>query len=193
MYKYFILAGLLALSACHKTTIEQPAETPPVMDYTEFNQEISFGQSFFVDIDQNGSKDFLFYTELVGDPILKRDYRQFHIGSSYAASLAVDSITDETPALAKNTAISFGSPQGFNWYNASGVWLARKVIGTTEAPFWEGGWKNASHQFLAVRVDRAGLGYYGWLEVSFDSNAEKVILYRAAICREAGREIKAGA
>ncbi|MBS1566115.1 MAG: hypothetical protein JST39_17155, partial [Bacteroidetes bacterium] len=147
----------------------------------------------FVDLDNNGSKDFLFYTELVGDPILQRDYRQFHIGSSYAASVLVDTTNEETPVLSQNTAISPDMKGAREWFNASGVLLTRKVIGVSGSPFWEGGWQKASHQFVGVRVTRAGGDYYGWLEISFDTAAEKIILHRGALCREAGRTVKAGA
>jgi hypothetical protein len=191
MYKYFILAGLIALGACHKTA-DQPPVTHPRMDYTEINQAVSFGEAIYIDPDNNGSKDFLFYTIKVGNPLLKKDYYQYHFGSSYAASLAVDSLTDQTPALAKNAVISGTMPAGLEWYNASGVMMTRKVVGTTGSPSWEGPWTNARHQYLAIRIERAGLLYYGWLEVSFDTATEKTTVHRTAICRDAGVEIKAG-
>jgi len=191
MYKYFMLAGLIAFGACHKTA-DAPAVTHPQMDYTGINQEVSFGQAIYIDPDNNGSKDFLFYTIMVGDPLLKKDYYQYHFGSSYAASVAVDSLTDQTPALAKNAAISGTTPAGLQWYNASGVMMTRKVVGNTGPPSWEGSWTNAHHQYLAIRIQRAGLLYYGWLEVSFDTATEKTTVHRAAICREAEKEIRAG-
>jgi hypothetical protein len=191
MYKYFILAGLIALSACHKTA-DAPAVTHPQMDYTEINQEISFGQAIYVDPDNNGSQDFLFYTIKTGDPGLAKEYYQYHFGSSYAASVAVDSLTDQTPALTKNAAISGTMPAGLQWYNASGVMMTRKVVSHTGAPSWEGPWANAHHQYLAIRILRAGLLYYGWLEVSFNTATEKTIVHRAAICRQADVEVKAG-
>jgi len=192
MYKYVILAGLIAFGACNKPHVDTPV-THPVMDYTEFNQEIPFGQAFYVDIDNNSSKDFLFYTIQSSDPILKKDYHYYQVGSSYGASVAEDTSNAQAPVLDKSAAISVNMPAGINWFNASGVTLARKVTGTTGTPFWEGGWKNASHQYVAVRVTRAELNYYGWLEVSFDAAAGKTILHRAAICREAEKEVKAGA
>ena len=190
MQKYFMLAGLVLLGACHKTSEKSPVT--PVIDYIEFNKEIAFTQYFSFDLDSNGSKDFLFYTLLVGDPILGRDYHQYHIVSSIGASFPIDTLNEQTPALAGNMAISPHSPAGLSWYVATDSWIARKVIGTTGAPYWEGNWKDASHRYLAIRVDRAGHGYYGWLEVSFDATAEKIILHRAALCREAGKEVKAG-
>lgn len=191
MYKYLILAGLVALGACRKTSIEKPV-ADPVMDYTELNQEMSFGQVLYVDIDNNSSKDFLFYTLPVSDPLTGKSYRQYHIASSYGASVIVDTIDEHTPAFVKNEVIPAGLPAPFDWFNASGALLARKVVGAAGTPSWEGSWANASHQYVAVRVLRAGLSYYGWLELSFDSKAEKVILHRAAICREAEKEVKAG-
>jgi len=192
MYKYVLLAGLIALGACNKSSVETPV-TQPVMDYTTFNQEIPFGQAFYVDIDNNSSKDFLFYTIKAGDAALKKDYHYYQVSSSYGASVAVDTGNVQTPVLARNAVISASMPTGINWFNASGATLTRKVTGTAGMPFWEGGWKNANHQYVAVRVTRANANYYGWLELSFDADAGKAILHRSAICREAETEVKAGA
>jgi len=193
MYKYFILAGLIAVSACHKTPVTTPPPPAgPEMDYSNFNDTtIAFGKYFSGDPDHNGIKDFSFYTLLVGDPILQRDYRQYQLAVAFQTSLPVDS-NEQTPLLAKNAVISAGSPSGYNWYNASDITLARKVIGSTEAPFWEGAWKNANHQYVAIQINRNNLLYYGWLEISFDTMAGKLIVHRGAVCKEAGKEAKAG-
>ena len=192
MYKYFILAGLIAISACHKTPVAAPPPVVPEMDYSNFNDTtVAFGKYFSYDLDHNGIKDFGFFTILVGDPILQRDYRQYRLAVAFQTSLAVDS-NEQTPVLAKNAVISAGLPTGHNWYNASDLVLAQKVIGTTEASFWEGSWKNVRHQYVAIQVTRNNLMYYGWLEISFDTVAEKLIVHRAAVCKEAGKEIKAG-
>jgi len=53
---------------------------------------------------------------------------------------------------------------------------------------WLGNWKDKSHHYIVLRVDQQGKPFYGWMEVSFDRQAEKIILHRAALCKEsAGR------
>ena len=192
MCKYLIFAGLIAVSACHKTSVETPPPVVPAMDYSNFNDTtVAYGKYFSGDLDNNGIKDFAFYTQLVGDPLLQRDYREYRLAVAFQTSLAVDS-NEHTPVLAKNAVISDSPPTGHSWYNASDIVLARKVIGTSGAPLWEGGWKNVSHQYIAIQVNRNNLMYYGWLEVSFDTAAEKLTLHRGAVCKDAGKEIKAG-
>ena len=194
MYKYFILAGFIVVTACHKTPVDTPV-AHPAMNYVNFNQEMTFGQTLSVDVDSNGIQDFLFYTLPVHDAPRGKDYHQFHFTGSYVCGTPVDfSKSDfQTPALAKNAAISDSLPGKLPWFNATGVMLARKVVGGTGAAAWEGDWKDAQHHYLAIRVDRDGLHYYyGWLDVSFDIAAEKLLLHCGALCKEAGTEVKAG-
>jgi hypothetical protein len=52
--------------------------------------------------------------------------------------------------------------------------------------------KLANHKYLPVYLKKNGHVYFGWIELSFDTIAEKIILHRAALCTEAGQKIKAG-
>ena len=68
----------------------------------------------------------------------------------------------------------------------------RTLIKNTATPTWEGAWKDVQHKFLAVQVTENGSVYNGWIELSFDTTKERVLLYRSAISKEAGIDIVAG-
>ena len=67
-----------------------------------------------------------------------------------------------------------------------------KNIGYDNPPYWEKEWKDVSHKFLAIQVKRDGKLYHGWIELSMDTVNSKLILHRAAIAKEAGRQVRAG-
>jgi hypothetical protein len=43
-----------------------------------------------------------------------------------------------------------------------------------------------------VQVKKGGQAFLGWIEMSFDKEAEKLILHKAALSTIANKEIKAG-
>lgn len=189
-------SGLLILvmvaTSCRKDAITPPAASHPEMTYVDFHdRQIKFNQSISVDLNGDGSKDIYFSTLLVGDPILKRDYMQYFVSSSFFSSLPVNN-NEQIPVLSKEAAISLTAHPGYEWYNASNIVLAQKIIGETGTPWWEGEWKNAARKYVPIQVSKDNLLYYGWVEISFDTQAENIIVHKAALCREAGKEVKAG-
>lgn len=187
----FFFVGLMAAS-CHKDPVRTPDKPAPAMKYIEFHDlELSFGHGWSFDLDQDGLKDIFFSSSLVGDPLAEVDKHQFYFGTSPFTFSPVDDM-EETPALAQGRIISDTSFSGHHWYNAS-VILAQKIIKENVPDTWLGNWKDKSHHYIVLRVDQQGRPFYGWIEVSFDMQAEKIILHRAALCKESGREIKAGA
>jgi hypothetical protein len=83
-------------------------------------------------------------------------------------------------------------PIGYNWFNASSVMLAEKIIEEAGPDHWEGNWKNASHKYLAIQLRKDDLRYNGWVELSFKTDTEELTLHRAAITTEPGKTITAG-
>ena len=80
----------------------------------------------------------------------------------------------------------------YDWYEVSAIVLAEKITPVNGEPYWQGPWKNVAHKFLPVMIRKEDKSYYGWIELSFDTAAEKMILHRVAICTEANREVKTG-
>jgi hypothetical protein len=188
----YALTALLLTTGCKKTTcVTLPEPVDHKMEYLDLNDKaVSFNQSFSIDLDKDGSKDFSFSTLLVGDPILRRDYRQYYISSKFETYLQVND-NEETPVLQKGDTIAPTAIEGFHWYNASHVVLAQKVI-EEDKTFWSGNWKNISHAYQPVSILKGNQTYYGWIELSFDTQNERIILHKAAMAKDAGVEVKAG-
>ena len=184
---------VLLIASCKKENTNQPPPSShPEMQYTDLkNVSIKFGQQKSIDINGDNSIDLLFSTILVGDPLFRRDKRRYYAN----ASLDVFSLVnegEETPILNNSDSVTIRKRPGFNWYNASSIVLAEKIIEETVPAHWEGNWKNASHNYFAVQVRKNDLLYNGWVEASFKTDTEELILHRAAIATEAGKDIRAG-
>ncbi|HEY6505531.1 MAG TPA: hypothetical protein VIZ28_16265 [Chitinophagaceae bacterium] len=189
-----ILFLVLAFTACNKKEIiiQPPPQPPPQMRYTNLdNIAVKFGQHKILDIDGNNTPDLLFSTILVGDPVLRRDRRQYYVNAAFDVFSLVNG-QEQTPALNSGDAITLNDHPGFNWFNASSVVLAEKIIEETGPDHWEGNWKNADHKFIPVQVRKNDLRYNGWVEASFKTDTGELVLHRAAISIEAGKTIKAG-
>ena len=178
-----------AAVACIKKSIND--ETHPPMHYTYLNDlEVKAMEYSHLDIDGNGTADFTFHTLLVGDPVLKQDRRQFRVGSKIETNLLSNKV-DESPRLVKGERIALRH-EGYDWYEISSVLLTEKVIPVDGNIFWKGLWKSANHHFLPVQLVKAGKVFNGWIELSFSTDTERLILHRAAICLDANAPIKAG-
>ena len=94
--------------------------------------------------------------------------------------------------LNSGDAITIKKHTGFNWYNASSLVIAEKIIGETGPARWEGNWKNADHKYFALQVRRGTLRFNGWVELSFKTATEEFVLHRAAISKEPGKDVIAG-
>ena len=162
----------------------------PEMIYTDFNnRKIAFGGHAVADLDKSGNNDILFFTMPVGDPLLNRDYHRYHVQGAIHNFFPVKD--EEAPVLAKGMTISKNSFAGYEWYNATSLLLAQKVI-TMQSTYWEGAWHKQSHKYLPLRLLREQHEYYGWIEISFDTTSEKIILHKTGISKEPNREVIAG-
>ncbi|THU38124.1 hypothetical protein FAM09_15685 [Niastella caeni] len=192
MKKMIVVAGfaLLLAGCCKKDNV--PEATNPEMRYLNLNDSgVVFNRSASFDLDGNGSKDIYFTTMLVADPLNKQDKKQWWVTSSFYANLPVNDI-EEIPVMQMGETIYPESFSGYTWYNASGVILAQKIFTDNQPPYWAGKWKDASRRFIAIQIINNSKVYNGWVEISFSNTEEKVIIHRAAICKEANNTIKAG-
>lgn len=188
-----LLCGVAVMVACKKegTGIPLPQPGPPKMTYLELGDTtIGFRKSVVLDIDKNGESDIWFSTLLVGDALFQVDKWLWLVNSSFYTYLPVKD--ESIPAMENGEAIPHFSFSGHNWYNASSLILAQKIIPLNGSPYWLGNWKDETHRFLPIQVMRNGRRYNGWIEASFDTLTEKVTLHRAAICDEANKTVFAG-
>jgi hypothetical protein len=185
-----ILAGVLV--ACSREPGQVEPQPHPQMLYKDLGGiAVQFGQHFIVDIDGDNTDDLLFSTMLVGDPILKRDRRQYYLSANFDVFLSTNTL-EQMPVLSDGHSITQVSLPGYSWFNASSVLLAEKIIELNGPDHWEGNWKNAQHKYIPLQIRKGQLFFNGWVEVSFDMQTEQLILHRAAVSREAGKTVRAG-
>lgn len=194
MTKYvFIATVTILLVACgkEKPPVEPPVASHPVMTYTDLqNKEVKYGKLQYVDVDGDGSKDFRFDVLLVGDPILQRDRVQFYANSGIKRNL-LNSDVDESPMLNKGDSIS-KVHAGYQWWEISAIVLAEKIVTNNNGSYWQGKWKNADHKYLPIQIEKNNKLYHGWVELSFNTAEEKLILHKAAISTEEEKSVQAG-
>lgn len=184
---------LLLIVSCKKTQPLQPQPLPsPVLKYTNLaDSAIRMNRSASFDINGDGEWDIFFGTLLVGDPLNQQDKKQWLVGSSFNTNLPVNG-NERIPMMQRGEPVPLGDFSGYSWFNASMVYLTQKIISMNIPPFWEGEWKNANHHFIPVQVNKNGGLYNGWVEVSFDTVEEKLIIHKAAISLNPGQAVKAG-
>jgi hypothetical protein len=189
------LTALLTFSSCKKdNSTPPPVVIPePAMEYTNLEGKVVTPNAagVIIDFNKDGKEDMLLYTRLVGDAINKQDKLQFLAMSSVYSKLPVSS-SEEIPVMSKSALIPLNDFSGYSWYNGPEILLVQKVIGINVPAYWEGHWKNAVNKYLPVQVIKGYKRYNGWVELSVDITGEKIILHKAAISKEAEKEIKAG-
>jgi len=186
-----LLSGVVLIASCKKNDQPTPVDNKPMTYIDLKDSAVTFSHSASYDLNGDGEKDVLFSTLLVGDPINKEDKKQWYVTSSFNASLPVEE-GESIPVLNLADSIPVGNFNGYTWYNASSIILAQKVIGEVGDPIWQGDWKNAAHRFIPIQLKKTDGVYNGWIEVSFSTANEKIILHKAAISKQAGKAIAAG-
>jgi hypothetical protein len=181
----------LAFVSCRKDPDLPPPEDPhPAMSYKDLqNAEVKYQQPKFFDLDNDGTTDFYFNVLLVGDAIGQRDRMQFYANSGIRRNLLNDAY-DQSPILSKPDSISKQMP-GYTWWEVSAILLAEKII-DNNGSHWDGAWQKADHKYLPIQIQDHDKVYHGWIELSFSTTGEKLILHKAALCKEEGKTVKAG-
>jgi hypothetical protein len=196
MNRLYVLLVAVALFSCSKKDVAQPDPVPdpnhPNMQYTDLqNAEVIRGKYQAIDLDGDGTKDFSFGVYLIGDPLNQEDKVRFAAFSSIDRNLLVNA-DNLSPVLSGGEVVPVQGKAPYEWYQISEVLLVEKVIGMVNPPYWRGSWNNMKNKFFSLQIKKNGLRYNGWIEMSFDTQGERLILHRAAICKEAEKEVKAG-
>lgn len=180
------------LLSCKKERRYENPNAGVEMEYIDLSgKEIGFNQSIFLDLNKDNRNDIGFGTVLLGDPVGKQDKRQYLVFSDLYSSLPVDA-SENIPMQNKNDLIPVGDFENYNWYNASSIVLAQKIVPLDGNEYWDGKWKSSSHNFMPLQILKNGKRYNGWIELSFDTGSQKTILHRAAISKKAESEVRAG-
>mgnify|MGYP001025604312 CR=1 FL=1 len=187
-YKTFFGILLLFFTSCDKPAVKPNSE----MTFNDLqNKEVKFNEFVTIDMSNDGVVDLRFSTLLVGDPIAQQDKQKYLVTSLINCFLPVNS-QENTPVLNKGESIPLENFQGCTWYEIAQIELAQKVIGMTGAPFWEGLWKSVNHNYLPVQIKVNNQRYNGWIELSFDMSAGKIILHKSAISKLPEKNAVAG-
>jgi len=185
-----VTASVLFIACSKKPPINPPAPSHPLMTYKNLaDKEVKYGQSQYVDVDGDGSNDFVFSVLLVGDPILQRDRVQFYANSGIKRNLLNNQV-DESPILSRGDSVK-KVHAGYTWWEISSIVLVEKIVEDT-GTHWEGLWKNANHKYLPIQIEKNNKLYHGWMELSFSATEEKLILHKAAISTEEDKSVQAG-
>ena len=173
------------ISSCRKSGDEVNFPDSSKAWYTDFYQrEIKMNMHTAVDLNRDGEKDVFFGTLLVGDPVFGVDKHQYVVSTGINSFMPVNQ-DENIPVLQAGDSIPIENFRGYTWYNAAYTVLAQKIIGVDKSSYWEGSWKDAQHKFIPLQVKSRGLRYNGWIEISFDMVAEKIILHRASLSKQA--------
>ncbi len=193
--KSWLPALVLAITiiSCKKDRVNEPQPiTPPAMNIVDLHDTtVVFNRGAFFDVDGDGSKDIYFSTLYVGDPVEMVDKKQWRVMSSFYTNLPVNKAED-IPDFSEGAEVPVKNFDSYSWYNASSVVLAQKIIPDGQPAYWTGIWKDAAKKYVAFQVLKNNGRFNGWVEVSFDTAAEKIILHRYAISQVPERTILAG-
>jgi hypothetical protein len=187
-YHLFFPMMIVINLACHKSHDEPRG---PVMKYTNLNdEEVNEKNYKALDIDNDGQIDLAFNTPLVGDPLNNRAILEFLIMPSRNRTLLLVNDEPEVPVLKKGDQIG-ASFAGSKWSPNAYVPLVQKFL-EQNGSYWYGNWHHVSHQYLGIEVIVNSEPYFGWIELSMNTDEEKLVLHKMAISTEANVPVTAG-
>jgi len=191
------LLTTVILYSCKKDQALPETEPNTLMMYQELgNQEIGVGTSQSIDIDQNGTNDLFFSITERTNPITGiNEYCAivFNLTGTY---FPVKN-EDQVPILSLGDKIhkDFFKTPTYKWSPWNTTYLAKKQINLSSTHNWEGPWVGGSHKYIPFFIEWIlGSLTYGWIEISFDANRDKIILHRSAVAHinEFNKVVRAG-
>jgi hypothetical protein len=182
---------MICLASCKKDVTIEPGT--PKMTYTDLSSKvINITTPAGVDINGDGASDVWFEIFHTRNKNLKQDVHRFVASPSEESKLLVND-QNGTPIINNGNGIYNIQNAGYLWETGMQTELATRTLIEGEAlPTWEGAWKDVQHKYLAVQVTKNGLVYNGWIELSFDTPKERIVLYRSGLSQEAGVAVVAG-
>ncbi len=186
-FQILALALTILLFSCDKKD--------PLVSYEYINLNdttVAYNHPVGLDIDKDGTMDFLASTLLVGTSTADRI--QFRISSAQRNRILFEE--EESPAIMDNNAVITKDDQPPHTWTAIGsaIIVERVYPYNLSETYWEGTWKNKQNKYLPVQlVKQDGSVYNGWIRISFTNDGQtKIILHDAAYCKTANAQIKAG-
>lgn len=190
---YLLLAFVVLASACKKDKSDDHSGQHPEMTYVDLqNREIKLNQEAVFDLDGDNRPDIVFLVYHIGSGQSVKT--RFTILGSAAISFLTKDEDDQSVSPAKNPddVIHIANELPYEWWGASETYLTEKIEPQGRPAFWLGNWKNANHKFFPIQFTKLNKKCAGWIELSFDTQAEKLVLHRAAYSTVSNKDILAG-
>ena len=148
--------------------------------------EASFGYAapFYLDIDRDGTNDFVFQTVAVGiEGQVHTKYIVKALQDNEILNVAGSAAISET-----GETISSDLPRGnVHWSNTHGEIIESVFDGNTQQ--WNGTWSGDRNQYLGIKLVKNGNAYLGWVRVELNPETEKAFVKEYAINRKANDRI----
>lgn len=190
-----LLAIFFSLNACRKNDRYAYPTNPNFveMDYLNLFDKIikRHEPAAVLDLNKDGQYDLIFSVQLVGDALNQADKTQFNVSSSFYTNLPIN-INEHIMPMDKQQTIPLGNFNAHEWYNVGHSILVEKNEFVSGTIIWRGVWQEANKKYLPFQVTQNGLRYNGWVELSVDITHQQLVLHRAAISKQAEKEIQAG-
>lgn len=174
-----LILTVILLAACSKKQETIPDSTSKI--YTNYNdRSLVYDQSVSIDIDKDGTNDFLATTTLVAAG--GRSYLQFRVVAHNGNKLL---FKDDDPAIyGPGEKMPAEDRPPYVWIDHQSAVLIEKVfIPNNDETYWQGVWKAQYKKSLAVQLIKDNKHYYGWIRFSCGTeDKEAIILHDAMIC-----------
>lgn len=189
-YIYAIACAGILFTACSKK--ENPV--PLSIDYVNLNNAVvTTGQSVNIDIDKDGTVDFLVTKELRETNAGENDLLEFRVVSAQQHKLLIQE--DGTPARKEPGVWIRKEDEGaFKWDASQHAVIVTRVLTVDPAnTFWQGSWKEQYNKYLPIQFIKEGKTHNGWIQLSFSTELpSRIIVHDAAYNKAANEPIQAG-
>lgn len=189
-YIYWMTCIGLLFTACSKK------ETPVTLsvEYVNLNNAVvSTDQSVNIDIDKDGTVDFLVTKELKETAAGQDDLLEFRVVSNQQHKLLIQ--PDGTPARKEPGVWIRKEDEGnFKWDASQHAVVVTRVLTVDPANGqWQGTWKDQYNKYLPVQFIKSGSTHNGWIQISFSAVLpSRIIVHDAAYNKIAEEPIQAG-
>ncbi len=175
---------VFALGSGTTDKLVKPAEKMIVHETLATPAEFGFGHQFHLDVDKDGTSDFMFTTLFINEEDgIHTKYLVNTLGQNEV--LAVEN--DAAVADAGNPLESFGN---ISWENAPVNILEQVDNGETNT--WKGLWSGDRDQYIGIKLVKGENTYTGWVKVSIDQMNEQAHVEGYAVNRVPDSLINAG-
>lgn len=186
-----LLAVILLSTSCKKTKKgePQPEGKYAAVRYIDLNDRVLATTYIRLDLTGDAYPELLLMTQATGyGHYTQTEYQVLSTGSSRTATNLKD---ESTPVLQKRSKVHATNYDQYEWHPGNKVIVMKKIYqnGTER---WAGDFLSNGRRYIPFQVIQGGKYHTAWIELSTDTQNERVIFHRAAIALEAETPILAG-